>query len=245
ITREESFKIKDKLEKELNEIKENKKGIILKAYQEAEKILKVTQNRAEKIIENLYKKKILSKKSKGPLLKGIKEMDEEIKINLMPEKELIKSRDIKIDDYVLVKSLNKEGVVLPTINEPLTKPNKAPPRESIQEINNNENAFFKNISIILAIRYTPKNIRVKPIMFDISLLSVVCRLIYSPTSLNQKIARKIAAIIPIKFIMPLIIPRRIPVIMFNNIIIIIDTSIQFIGINISYLLSYFSRKFGN
>ncbi len=112
ITREESFKIKDKLEKELNEIKENKKGIILKAYQEAEKILKVTQNRAEKIIENLYKKKILSKKSKGPLLKGIKEMDEEIKINLMPEKELIKSRDIKIDDYVLVKSLNKEGVVL-------------------------------------------------------------------------------------------------------------------------------------
>ncbi len=112
MTREESFKIKDKLEKELNEIKENKKEIILKAYQEAGKILRETQDRAEKIIVNLNKKKILSKKSKGPLLKEIREMSEEIKAKLMPEKELIKSRDIKIGDYVLVKSLNKKGIVL-------------------------------------------------------------------------------------------------------------------------------------
>lgn len=112
MTREESFKIKDKLEKELNEIKENKKEIILKAYQEAGKILRETQDRAEKIIVNLNKKKILSKKSKGPLLKEIREMSEEIKAKLMPEKELIKSQDIKIGDYVLVKSLNKKGIVL-------------------------------------------------------------------------------------------------------------------------------------
>jgi len=112
MTREESFKIKDKLEKELNEIKENKKEIILKAYQEAGKILRETQDRAEKIIVNLNKKKILSKKSKGPLLKEIREMSEEIKVKLMPEKELIKSQDIKIGDYVLVKSLNKKGIVL-------------------------------------------------------------------------------------------------------------------------------------
>lgn len=112
MTKEESFKIKDGLEKELNEIKENKKEIILKAYQEAEKILRETQDRAEKIIINLNKKKILSRKSKGPLLKEIREMNEEIKAKLIPEKELIKSRDIKIGDYVLVKSLNKKGIVL-------------------------------------------------------------------------------------------------------------------------------------
>jgi len=112
IIKEESFKIKDELEKELNEIKENKKEIILKAYQEAEKILRETQDRAEKIIVNLNKKKILSKKSEGPLLKEIREMNEEIKTKLMPEKELIKSRDIKIGDYVLVKSLNKAGTLL-------------------------------------------------------------------------------------------------------------------------------------
>ena len=112
MTREESFKIKDKLEKELNEIKENKKEIILKAYQEAGKILRETRDRAEKMIVNLNKKKILSKKSKGPLLKEIREMNEEIKAKLMPEKELIKSQYIKIGDYVLVKSLNKKGIVL-------------------------------------------------------------------------------------------------------------------------------------
>lgn len=112
MTREESFKIKDKLEKKLNDIEENKKEIILKAYQEAEKILRETQDRAEKIILNLNKKKILSKKSKGPLLKEIREMNEKIKLKLIPEKELIKRRDIKIGDYVLIKGLNKEGMVL-------------------------------------------------------------------------------------------------------------------------------------
>jgi len=110
--REENFKIKDELEKELNEVRENKKEIILKAYQEAEKILRETQDKAEKIIINLNKKKILSKKSKSPLLKEIREMNEEIKAKLVPEKELIKSRDIKIGDYVLVKSLSKKGIVL-------------------------------------------------------------------------------------------------------------------------------------
>lgn len=117
ITKEESFKIKDELEKELNEVRENKKEIILKAYQEAEKILRETQDKAEKIIINLNKKKILSKKSKSPLLKEIREMNEEIRAKLVPEKELIKSRDIKIGDYVLVKSLSKQGIVLSISNK--------------------------------------------------------------------------------------------------------------------------------
>jgi len=114
-TKEESIEIRDKLEKELNKIEENKKEIILKTYREAEKILKETQNRAEKIIERLNKKKILSKESKGLLLEQMQAISKEIKdeiVKIKPEKELIKNQNIEIGDYVLVKSLNKEGIIL-------------------------------------------------------------------------------------------------------------------------------------
>jgi len=113
--KEESIEIRDKLEKELNKIEEDKKEIILKTYQEAEKLLKETQNRAEKIIERLNKKKFLSKESKGPLLEQMQAISKEIKdeiAKIKPEKELIKNQNIKIGDYVLVKSLNKKGIIL-------------------------------------------------------------------------------------------------------------------------------------
>ncbi len=113
--KEESIEIRDKLEKELNKIEENKKEIILKTYQEAEKLLKETQNKAEKIIERLNKKKFLSKESKGPLLEQMQAISKEIKdeiAKIKPEKELIKNQNIKIGDYVLVKSLNKKGIIL-------------------------------------------------------------------------------------------------------------------------------------
>ncbi|GAG62819.1 unnamed protein product [marine sediment metagenome] len=114
-TKEESTEIRDKLEKELNKIEENKKEIILKTYREAEKILKEAQNRAEKIIERLNKKKVLSKESKGPLLEQMQAISKEIKdeiVRIKPEKELIKNQNIEIGDYVLVKSLNKKGIIL-------------------------------------------------------------------------------------------------------------------------------------
>lgn len=113
--KEESIEIRDKLEKELNKIEENKKEIILKTYQEAEKILKETQNRAEKMIERLNKKNFLSKESKGPLLEQMQAISKEIKdeiVKIKPEKELIKNQNIEIGDYVLVKSLKKEGVIV-------------------------------------------------------------------------------------------------------------------------------------
>ncbi|MGB6606251.1 MAG: endonuclease MutS2 [Atribacterota bacterium] len=113
--KEESVEIRDKLEKELNKIEENKKEIILKTYQEAEKILKETQNRAEKIMEKLNKKGVFSKESKGPLLKQMQAISKEIKdeiVKIKPEKELIKNQNIEIGDYVLVKSLNKQGTIL-------------------------------------------------------------------------------------------------------------------------------------
>ena len=113
--KEESIEIRDKLEKELNKIEENKKEIILKTYREAEKILKETQNRAEKIIERLNKKKVLSKASKGPLLEQMQAISKEIKdeiVKIKPDKELIKNQNIEIGDYVLVKSLNKKGIIL-------------------------------------------------------------------------------------------------------------------------------------
>jgi len=115
VAKEESIEIKDKLEKELNRIEENKKEIILKTYREAEKILKETQNRAEKIIEKLNKKKVLSKESKGPLLERMQAISKEIQdeiVKIKPEKELIKNQNIGIGDYVLVKSLNKKGIIV-------------------------------------------------------------------------------------------------------------------------------------
>ena len=115
VAKEESIEIRDKLEKELNKIEENKKEIILKTYREAEKILKETQNRAEKIIEKLNKKKVLSKESKGPLLEQMQAISKEIQdeiVKIKPEKELIKNQNIGIGDYVLVKSLNKKGIIL-------------------------------------------------------------------------------------------------------------------------------------
>ena len=113
--KEESIGIRDKLEKELNEIEENKKEIILKAYREAEKILKETQNKAEKIIERLSKKKVLGKESKGPLLEQMQAISKEIKdeiVKIKPEKKVTGNQNIEIGDCVLVKSLNKKGIIL-------------------------------------------------------------------------------------------------------------------------------------
>lgn len=115
VAKEESIEIRDKLEKELNKIEENKKEIILKTYLEAEKILKETQNKAEKIIERLNKKKVLIEESKGPLLEQMQAISKEIQdeiVKIKPEKGLIKNQNIEIGDYVLVKSLNKKGIIL-------------------------------------------------------------------------------------------------------------------------------------
>jgi DNA mismatch repair protein MutS2 len=114
-TKEESIEIRGKLEIELNKIKEDKEEIILKTYREAEKILKETQNRAEKIIERLNKIRVLSKESKGPLLEQMQAISKEIKdeiVKIKPEKELVKNKNIEIGGYVLVKSLNKKGIIL-------------------------------------------------------------------------------------------------------------------------------------
>jgi DNA mismatch repair protein MutS2 len=124
ITREESFEIKDRLKKELNKIEENKNEIILRAYQEAEKILKETQNRAEKIIEKMNKKRTTNTQSKDYPLKEMQAINKEIKDEIAKikppvcvqrtgrEEELIKNQNIRIGDYVLIKNLNKKGIVL-------------------------------------------------------------------------------------------------------------------------------------
>jgi len=67
----------------------------------------------KKIMEKLNKKGFFSKESKGPLLKQMLAINKEIKdeiVKIKPEKELIKNQNIEIGDYVLVKSLNKEGI---------------------------------------------------------------------------------------------------------------------------------------
>ena len=115
IIREESFEIKDRLKKELNKTEEDKNEIILRAYQEAENILKETQNRAEKIIEKMNKKRTINTQSKDYLLKEMQAINQEIKdeiAKIKPEEELIKNQNIRIGDYVLIKNLNKKGIVL-------------------------------------------------------------------------------------------------------------------------------------
>ena len=112
LNKEESLKIKNQLEKELNDIKGSKKDIILKAYQEAEKIIRETQDKAEKIMINLNKKRALNKKSKSILFEELHEMKEDVKEKLIPEKKLIENQNINVGDYVLIRSLNKEGTVL-------------------------------------------------------------------------------------------------------------------------------------
>lgn len=115
IIKEESVGLRNKLEKELNKAEESRKEIILKTYQEAEKILKETQDSAGKVMERLNKHKFLSKASKGNLLEEIqiisKEIQQEI-VKIKPEKELIINQNIEIGDSVLVKSLNKKGTIL-------------------------------------------------------------------------------------------------------------------------------------
>jgi len=115
ITREESFEIKDRLKKELKKTEEDKNEIILRAYQEAEKILKETQNRAEKIIEKMNKKRTINTPSNDYLLKEMQVINQEIKdeiAKIKPEEKLIKNQNIRIGDYVLIKNLNKKGIVL-------------------------------------------------------------------------------------------------------------------------------------
>jgi DNA mismatch repair protein MutS2 len=115
ITREESFEIKDRLKKELKKTEEDKNKIILRAYQEAEKILKETQNRAEKIIEKMNKKRTINTPSNDYLLKEMQVINQEIKdeiAKIKPEEKLIKNQNIRIGDYVLIKNLNKKGIVL-------------------------------------------------------------------------------------------------------------------------------------
>jgi DNA mismatch repair protein MutS2 len=115
IIKEENINIKNKLNKELDEIEKNKRGIILKAYQESENILKETQNRAERIIENINKKKVFKKESKRALLEEIQAVNREIKgkiIKIKPKKELVENQNLKIGDCVLIKNLKKKGIIL-------------------------------------------------------------------------------------------------------------------------------------
>ena len=112
ITREEAVEIKKELAKELSEIREKKGEIFRQTYKEAEEIFKKAQNKVEKMVEDWGKKKLNSTKSKGPLLKEIREIKEEVKDKLLGEGEQVKSLEVKIGDYVRIKNLNREGILL-------------------------------------------------------------------------------------------------------------------------------------
>jgi len=135
-TKEESVEIRNKLEKELSKIEENKKGIILKAYQEAEKILKETQNRAENMIERLNKKKFLSKESRGLLLEQVQAISKEIKdeiVKIKPEEEYKKGIVVSIStksEKCKVQIGNMKMLISIFDIEKIDEPDKTPEKYS-------------------------------------------------------------------------------------------------------------------
>lgn len=112
ITRDQQLEIKQEMEKELNEIKIQKEFILRNTYQEAQEVLKEVQDRAQKIIENLNQKRITYRKSKGLVLKDLQEIKEEVKGKLFNQIETVKTPELKVGDYVRIKKINQEGIVL-------------------------------------------------------------------------------------------------------------------------------------
>jgi len=112
INREQQMRIKKEMERKLQEIKSQKEEILHHSYREAQEILKETQQRALKMIENINQKRVIAKKAKGEIIKEIEDINQDLKSRLLPQVEVAKSPEIKVGDYVRVKKLNKEGVVL-------------------------------------------------------------------------------------------------------------------------------------
>jgi len=107
--------IKDQLENELIKSEKDKKEKMMKAYQEAEEIIKKTQNRTNQIIKSLKNKKISDKQLNKDVINEIKIITQKIseeKIKIDIKEKNSKNKKIEKGDHVLIKSLNKSGEVI-------------------------------------------------------------------------------------------------------------------------------------
>jgi len=113
--KQKSLRIKNQLESELIKNEEDKREIIGKTYLQAEEIIKKTQNRVNQIIKNLKSKKTSDKELNKDVNKVIKTITTEIKTEkekMEIRKNISDNQKIEKGDYVLIKSLNKNGEVI-------------------------------------------------------------------------------------------------------------------------------------
>ncbi|MDD3657073.1 MAG: endonuclease MutS2 [Atribacterota bacterium] len=105
-------KLKKELEERINALDKEKIKIKLAAYQEAEKIIATAQTKAREIISALRKNKDIPGKYTKQII-ALENVKKEIKnqvekYDLIPEE----ARFFKEGDYVVIKSLQKEGIIL-------------------------------------------------------------------------------------------------------------------------------------
>ena len=113
--KQNNYLIKNQLENELFRSKEDKRKKMLEAYQEAEEIVKKTQEKANKILKNLRQVKISDKQSSKDIKQETMKLAQRIKEekNEIDTQEKNKEKEeIKKGDFVLIKSLNKSGSVI-------------------------------------------------------------------------------------------------------------------------------------
>ncbi len=110
--KEEILELKRELETKIDRLEKEKKEIVLNAYKEAEEIILSTEKRAKEIINSLKKEKNSNKKFTDKQ-KELNELSQEIKNSIGARGPFYKEeKSISEGDYVLIKSLNREGVVI-------------------------------------------------------------------------------------------------------------------------------------
>lgn len=109
--RKEIVELKRELETKTDRLEKEKKEIVLNAYKEAGEIILSTEKRAKEIINSLKKEK--NNKKFTDKQKELIELSKAIKNNIDAREALQKTaKSISEGDYVLVKSLNREGIVI-------------------------------------------------------------------------------------------------------------------------------------
>jgi len=109
----EIIELKKELEKKIGTFESEKKKIVLDAYREAEEIISSTEKRAKEII-NSIRNKSLDKGKFTEEQSSLKQLNKEIKknINKHGPSYQIKEEQFNEGDFVLIKSLNREGIII-------------------------------------------------------------------------------------------------------------------------------------
>jgi DNA mismatch repair protein MutS2 len=109
--KKEIVELKTELEIKIKKLEKEKKEIVVNAYKEAAEIILSTEKRAKEIINSLKKEKNNNKFTDKE--KELSELGKDIKNSIDSLEPLQKKeKTISEGDYVLIKSINKEGIVI-------------------------------------------------------------------------------------------------------------------------------------